>query len=722
MSPRLSASLIGLSLLGGALGAAAQEPAPTPTPAAPELGADVQLYSEASLRLHRSEHKAALELFRSLLDGYPDSRLAPEALYWSGTCLERLGRQDEARRAFEQLQRRYPDSPWCQDAQRRAAWTTAQAAPQARFRVRLADGSQEEGQLRGLTREQVRLEGRALPWKQVAELTRTVEGAAQGASAPEVLLLEGGDRLTGRLLLATPEVVELEAPSCGKVRLPLARVQRLGPAGAERFDLFTQPGGHAEARAFALGTTGPGGAVRVEAGPDGAVRVEGRVEGDVFVPAAPGEEDALERVIVVGPEGPGAEQGGAIFLEEGDEPVVILRQDKDGREVRVVVRRAEGEEGHRCVVVVRPREGEERRFELKLDGLDLQGGLEGLPERIEREVTRRMGDLDLDLDLDLEGLGETLKGVPEKTRERLKHVLKRRVHVEEALKHADEARREAQRELHRELDRVRAKTGEAWSHVYRLAEAGSAGQGLLWQGQGAERRPDADRVVLENGDVLSGDLLLVDGERVHMKTSWGEVKIERKQVARIVFRGQAPHAAARLFRATPAPTPPAVPGAPARPVEPARPRPFLGVSPADAEGGGVRLDEVFPDTPAAAAGLQAGDVLLELDGVRLGGVGQLVELLGKKRIGDEVALLVARGEDRLRRVARLTANRAQPVPPVAPLPPAPPAPPAPPRAAPAPPPPPPPAPPAPRRPRRTSDDPVDPTEPGDGSRGEPRHF
>ena len=34
-----------------------------------------------------------------------DSRLAPEALYWSGTCLERLGRQDEARRAFEQLQR-----------------------------------------------------------------------------------------------------------------------------------------------------------------------------------------------------------------------------------------------------------------------------------------------------------------------------------------------------------------------------------------------------------------------------------------------------------------------------------------------------------------------------------------------------------------------------------------------------------------------------------------
>jgi hypothetical protein len=59
-------------------------------------------------------------------------------------------------------------------------------------------------------------------------------------------------------------------------------------------------------------------------------------------------------------------------------------------------------------------------------------------------------------------------------------------------------------------------------------------------------------------------------------------------------------------------------------------------------GPGVALAEVVDGSAAAKAGLQAGDVLLRLDGVELKGMRELIQALGKKKPGDEVELGIRR--------------------------------------------------------------------------------
>lgn len=60
-----------------------------------------------------------------------------------------------------------------------------------------------------------------------------------------------------------------------------------------------------------------------------------------------------------------------------------------------------------------------------------------------------------------------------------------------------------------------------------------------------------------------------------------------------------------------------------------------------------RVDEVVPDSPAAAAGLKARDVLLMADGKRIRSREDLAQLLQKKRPGMELALEVLRGEEKV---------------------------------------------------------------------------
>jgi membrane-associated protease RseP (regulator of RpoE activity) len=61
-------------------------------------------------------------------------------------------------------------------------------------------------------------------------------------------------------------------------------------------------------------------------------------------------------------------------------------------------------------------------------------------------------------------------------------------------------------------------------------------------------------------------------------------------------------------------------------------------------GPGVRVDKVVPGTPAQRMGIEPGDLLVALDGARIGGMQELRGALAGKRYGDAVEVTVERGE------------------------------------------------------------------------------
>ena len=70
---------------------------------------------------------------------------------------------------------------------------------------------------------------------------------------------------------------------------------------------------------------------------------------------------------------------------------------------------------------------------------------------------------------------------------------------------------------------------------------------------------------------------------------------------------------------------------------------YLGVSVEDANGGGARIAEVRPDTPAAKAGLRQGDVVTEVDGRTLESADDLRLAVEASKPGDSLELTVKRG-------------------------------------------------------------------------------
>ena len=56
--------------------------------------------------------------------------------------------------------------------------------------------------------------------------------------------------------------------------------------------------------------------------------------------------------------------------------------------------------------------------------------------------------------------------------------------------------------------------------------------------------------------------------------------------------------------------------------------------------------EVTRDSPAHRAGLKKGDVIVDMDGQRISGIGDLLRLLTEERIGRETPLLVIRDEEK----------------------------------------------------------------------------
>jgi tol-pal system protein YbgF len=106
--------------------AASQAPAPrsgavASVPAAAagtpgSMSAEVRSYEEA-FRLYRAEdYPAAIDRFQGFLQTYPSSDYADNALFWLGECHLKLGDQEQAVLAFDDVVKRYPEGNKVPDA------------------------------------------------------------------------------------------------------------------------------------------------------------------------------------------------------------------------------------------------------------------------------------------------------------------------------------------------------------------------------------------------------------------------------------------------------------------------------------------------------------------------------------------------------------------------------------------------------------------------------
>jgi S1-C subfamily serine protease len=77
-------------------------------------------------------------------------------------------------------------------------------------------------------------------------------------------------------------------------------------------------------------------------------------------------------------------------------------------------------------------------------------------------------------------------------------------------------------------------------------------------------------------------------------------------------------------------------------------RPKLGVAVEDlADGKGVRILSVKPNSPAEIGGLRTDDVVTSIDGIRVENVDDLQRVVGNLRPGNKIRLNIIRGGDRL---------------------------------------------------------------------------
>lgn len=69
------------------------------------------LFSEA-------KYESSLEMYKKFLKQFPRHGLTPASLLGVAYCYEELGKIDEAKKTFLDVQNRFPDSPWNDDAVR----------------------------------------------------------------------------------------------------------------------------------------------------------------------------------------------------------------------------------------------------------------------------------------------------------------------------------------------------------------------------------------------------------------------------------------------------------------------------------------------------------------------------------------------------------------------------------------------------------------------------
>lgn len=159
--------LIALSTLGGAAEAQRFRAAPAgptraaaPLPTGPYADPADSLYRLGRQAVADADYRAAAKLFKDVVDKYPKSDKAGEALYWRAWALNRLGSDrrsksdlDDALSAIDQLQKNYAKTPSATDAASlRAQIRSAQAnLGDARAAVEVTSEAKGLGQARGCT-------------------------------------------------------------------------------------------------------------------------------------------------------------------------------------------------------------------------------------------------------------------------------------------------------------------------------------------------------------------------------------------------------------------------------------------------------------------------------------------------------------------------------------------------------------------------------------------
>lgn len=72
----------------------------------------------AKLEYHAKHYDKAMTVYRQVLESYPDTSAAPEALYFSGVC-HYMSTQDPVylKETFTELKEKYPGSDWTKKAE-----------------------------------------------------------------------------------------------------------------------------------------------------------------------------------------------------------------------------------------------------------------------------------------------------------------------------------------------------------------------------------------------------------------------------------------------------------------------------------------------------------------------------------------------------------------------------------------------------------------------------
>jgi tol-pal system protein YbgF len=96
--------------------AAQPEPAAAKPPSKEEQAREVKSYDAASNLFRKNDFASAKESFQAFLKDFPQSALAPNAVYWIGICLANLKDYKGALAMQESLLTRFPQSPKAPDA------------------------------------------------------------------------------------------------------------------------------------------------------------------------------------------------------------------------------------------------------------------------------------------------------------------------------------------------------------------------------------------------------------------------------------------------------------------------------------------------------------------------------------------------------------------------------------------------------------------------------